>query len=154
MKADPTGPTLALRKLAAAPSPALFAGPPGSGKAQAAQDLANTLGVQLRRVDLRRLASPDIAETEKALDRLFDAARRDGAVLVFDEADALFGKRSDVRDAHDRYANTEANYLLARIEAHRGPTLVIAKSREALDPAVLRRLAVVIEFPAPRHPDK
>lgn len=154
MKADPRGRTLALRKLAAAPLPALFAGPPGSGKTQAAQDLANTLGVQLRRVDLRQLVSPDIAETEKAIDRLFDAAQRDGVVLVFDEADALFGKRSDVRDAHDRYANTEANYLLARIEAHRGPTIVIAKSCEALDPAVLRRLPVVIEFPAPKGPDK
>jgi SpoVK/Ycf46/Vps4 family AAA+-type ATPase len=154
MKAAPTKQAIALRKLASAPSPALFVGPPGSGKEQAAQEIARALAVDLRRVDLGQLVSHNMAETEKNIDRLFDAAARNGAVLIFDEADALFGKRTKVRDAHDRYANTEAGYLLAKIEAHRGAVIVTANSREALDPALVGRLEVAIEFHSPADSDK
>lgn len=154
MTAAPTDQAIALQKLVAAPSFALFVGPPGSGKTQAAQDLANKLGVDLRRVDLGRIVSAFIGETEKNLDALFDAAARDGAVLVFDEADALFGKRSEVKDAHDRYVNIEANYLLAKIEAHPGLAIVTANRRENLDPAFVRRLGSVIMFYPPTDPHK
>jgi len=145
----PTDRAAALRHLATSPSPALFVGPPGSGKAQAAQEIARARGVTLRRVDVDQLVSRYIGETEKNIDRLFDDAQRDGAVLVFDEADALFGKRTEVKDAHDRYANIEINYLLAKIEAHRGLAILTTSSRDAIDPAVLRRLGVVIEFHPP-----
>lgn len=154
MKATLAARTLALQKLVATPSSALFAGPRGSGKMQAAQELAATLGVDLRRIDLGQLASRYIGETEKNIDGLFDAAARDGAVLVFDEADALFGKRTDVREAHDRYANIEVNYLLARIEAHPGAAIVITSRRENLDPAFVRRLRTVIAFHPPTDPHK
>ncbi len=106
MKAASRGRTLALQKLVAAPSTALFAGPSGSGKMRAAQEIATLLGVDLRRIDLGQLASRYVGETEKNIDALFDTAARDGALLLFDEADALFGKRTDVRDAHDRYATS------------------------------------------------
>jgi SpoVK/Ycf46/Vps4 family AAA+-type ATPase len=144
--------TIALQELVAAPSSALFAGPRGSGKMQAAQEVASKLGVDLRRVDLGEVVSRYIGETEKNIDRLFEAAERDGAVLVFDEADALFGKRSEVRDAHDRYANLDVNYLLARIEAHPGMAIVTTNRRDNLDPAFVRRLRVVIEFHPPTDP--
>jgi len=149
MSATAADRTIALRKLAAAPGPALFIGPRGSGKTQAAQEIAGALGVDLRRVDLAALSSRYIGETEKNLNRLFDAAARDGALLIFDEADALFGKRTDVRDAHDRYANIEASDLLSKMEAHPGATIVAVDSREALDPAVVGRFGVVIEFHSP-----
>ena len=148
----PTDRTSSLRKLAAGRGSALFVGPRGSGKTQAAQEIAAALGVDLRRVDLGALASRHIGETEKNIDRLFEAATSDGAVLLFDEADAVFGKRTQVRDAHDRYANIEVNYLLAKIEAHGGLTILTANRREALDPAFLRRLRAVIEFPPPPDP--
>jgi SpoVK/Ycf46/Vps4 family AAA+-type ATPase len=154
MKAIPTDRTIALQKLGTAPSSALFAGPHGSGRTQAAQEIASTLGVDLRRVDLSQLVSPNIGETEKRIDALFDAAARDGAVLVFDEADALFGKRTKVHDAHDRYANIEANYLLAKIEAHLGAAIVTTNRRENLDPAFVRRLGAVIAFHLPTDPHK
>lgn len=154
MKGAPTDRTLALRKLVAAPSSALFVGPSGSGKMKAAQEIATALGVDLRRVDLVQLASRYIGETEKNIDALFDAAARDGAVLLFDEADALFGKRTEVRDAHDRYANIEVNYLLARIAAHPGVAIVTTSRRENLDPAFVRRLRMVIAFRPPTDPRK
>src|SRR5580693_7979195 len=130
MSATATDRIIALRRLIAAPGPALFIGPRGSGKTEAAREIAGALGVDLRRVDLATLSSRYIGETEKNLNRLFDAAARDGALLIFDEADALFGKRTDVRDAHDRYANIEASYLLSKIEAHPGATIVAVDSRE------------------------
>ncbi len=153
MKAIPTDRTIALQRLVAAPSSALFAGPRGSGKTQAAQEIASTLGVDLRRVDLGQLVGRSIGETEKNIDALFDAAARDGAVLIFDEADAVFGRRTEVRDAHDRYANIEINYLLAKIEAHSSVAIVATNRRENLDPAFVRRLGVVITFhpPIDRH---
>lgn len=146
MKANSRDRTLALKKLLAAPSSALFSGPNGSGKLLAAQEIATALGVELRRVDLAKLTSRYLGETEKNIDALFDAAERDGAVLFFDEADALFGKRTKVRDAHDRYANIEVSYLLARIEAHSGVTIIATSRRENIDPAFLRRLRIAISF--------
>ena len=135
-------------------APALFVGPPGSGKTLAAQDIASRLGVDLRRVDLGRIVSRDTAQTRKTIDALFDAAARDGAVLLLDAADALFAKRTEVRDAHDRDANIEVNYLLARIEAHRGLAILTTHRRETLDPAFVRRLGAIITFPPPPDPGK
>lgn len=149
MKATPASRNHDLRKLAAAPAPALFAGPRGAGKTRAAQDIADALGVELRRIDLSQLVSPYIGETEKNIDRLFDDTASAGVVLLLDEADALFGKRTEVRDAHDRYANTAADHLIARLEAHPGHAIVMARRREALDPAFVRRLRFVIDFPRP-----
>jgi len=145
----PQSHTDAIRKLAAAPGTALFAGPPGAGKTTAAQGLARDLGRELLRIDLSRVVSRYIGETEKNLDRIFADAESHGAVLLFDEADALFGKRTEVKDAHDRYANIAANYLLQKLEAYRGVAIVTTNRRQALDPAFLRRLRTIIEFPAP-----
>ena len=121
----------------------LFAGPPGTGKAMAAQALAQDLGLDLRRVDLSRIVSKYVDETEKALDRIFDAAPDRGEVLLFDEAEALFGKRTDIKDSHDRYANIEIDYLLAKIEAHHGPVILATNRKAAIDAAFLRRLRLV-----------
>jgi SpoVK/Ycf46/Vps4 family AAA+-type ATPase len=154
MKATPKDRAEALQRLVAAPSSALFVGPRSAGKTRAAQEIATALGVELRRIDLGQLHSRDIGETEKNIDALFDASERDGAVLLFDEADALFGKRSEVRDTHDRYANIEVSHLLARIEAHPRPIIVIARHGETLDPAFVRRLRVVIAFHPPGDPEK
>jgi len=99
---------------------ALFAGPSGTGKTLAAEVLANELELDLFRIDLSAVVSKYIGETEKNLRRVFDAAEEGGAILFFDEADALFGKRSEVKDSHDRYANVEISYLLQRMEAYRG----------------------------------
>jgi SpoVK/Ycf46/Vps4 family AAA+-type ATPase len=116
----------------------------------AAQALARELAAPLYRVDLAAVASKYIGETEKNLDRIFRAAERSGAILLFDEADALFGKRSEVKDSHDRYANIEVNYLLQRIEAFGGLAILSSNSKSAIDEAFLRRLRFVIEFPRPR----
>ncbi|MEN0064582.1 MAG: ATP-binding protein [Myxococcota bacterium] len=128
---------------------ALFAGPSGVGKTLAAEVIANDLGVDLFRVDLSAVVSKYIGETEKNLRRIFDAAEDGGSVLLFDEADALFGKRSEVRDSHDRYANIEVSYLLQRMEAHRGVTILTTNLRQALDSAFLRRIAFVLELTTP-----
>ena len=128
---------------------ALFAGVSGTGKTMAAEVLANSLRLNLYRIDLSAVVSKFIGETEKNLRRLFDAAEDGGAILFFDEADALFGKRSDVKDSHDRYANIEINYLLQRIEAYRGLAILATNMRSALDTAFLRRLRFVITFPFP-----
>lgn len=128
---------------------ALFAGESGTGKTMAAEVLANELDLNLYRIDLSAVVSKYIGETEKNLRRLFDAAEQGGAILLFDEADALFGKRSEVRDSHDRYANIEINYLLQRIEAFSGVALLATNMRTALDPAFLRRLRFVVTFPFP-----
>src|SRR4029453_6686369 len=98
----------------------LFAGPSGTGKTMAAEVIANALELVLYRIDLSQVVSKYIGETEKSLRRVFDAAEDGGAILLFDEADALFGKRSEVKDSHDRYANIEVSYLLQRMEAYRG----------------------------------
>ncbi|HEU5003843.1 MAG TPA: ATP-binding protein [Actinomycetota bacterium] len=128
---------------------ALFAGPSGTGKTLAAEVLANTLELDLYRIDLSQVVSKYIGETEKNLRRIFSAARGSGAVLLFDEADALFGKRSEVRDSHDRYANVEISYLLQAMESYRGLALLTTNMRQALDQAFLRRLRFVVSFPFP-----
>jgi ATPase family protein associated with various cellular activities (AAA)/winged helix domain-containing protein len=128
---------------------AMFAGPPGTGKTMTAQVLAKDLGLDLYRVDLSRVMSKYIGETEKNLSRLFDEAQASGAVLFFDEADALFGKRSEVRDAHDRYANVEIGYLLQRMEEHEGVAILATNRVGDLDEAFLRRFHFLLDFPMP-----
>ncbi|HVJ02799.1 MAG TPA: ATP-binding protein [Sphingomonas sp.] len=128
---------------------ALFAGESGTGKTMAAEVVAGALGLDLYRIDLSAVVSKYIGETEKNLARLFDAADLGGAVLLFDEADALFGKRSEVKDAHDRFANIEIDYLLQRIESYRGVAILTTNMKHALDPAFMRRLRFLVEFPYP-----
>jgi hypothetical protein len=128
---------------------ALFAGASGTGKTMAAEVLANDLRLDLYRIDLSQVVSKYIGETEKNLRRVFDAAEEGGAVLLFDEADALFGKRSEVKDSHDRYANIEVSYLLQRMEAYRGLAILTTNMRSALDTAFLRRLRFIVQFPFP-----
>ncbi len=127
----------------------LFSGPSGTGKTLAAEVLATELRLDLYRVDLSQVVSKYIGETEKNLRRVFDAAENGGSILLFDEADALFGKRSEVKDAHDRYANVEVSYLLQRMEAYRGLAILTTNLPEALDQAFLRRLAFIVRFPFP-----
>ena len=127
----------------------LFAGDSGTGKTCAAEAIANEAGLDLYRVDLALTVSKYIGETEKNLRRLFDAAEARGAVLLFDEADALFGKRSDVKDSHDRYANIEVAYLLQRIDSYRGLAILTTNMKGALDRAFLRRLRFIVNFPFP-----
>jgi len=128
---------------------ALFAGPSGTGKTLAAEVLANRLRLDLYRIDLSQVVSKYIGETEKNLRRVFDAAQQAGSCLLFDEADALFGRRSEVKDSHDRYANIEVGYLLQRMEAYRGLAILTTNMKESLDPAFLRRLRFVVDFPFP-----
>ena len=127
----------------------LFAGASGTGKTLAAEVLANELRLDLYRVDLAGVVSKYIGETEKNLAQLFDRAEGTGVVLLFDEADALFGKRSEVRDSHDRYANIEVSYLLQRMEAYRGLAILTTNQKTALDPAFTRRLRYIVTFPFP-----
>ncbi len=128
---------------------ALFAGESGTGKTMAAVMIANALRLNLYRIDLSAVVSKYIGETEKNLRRLFDAAESGGAILFFDEADALFGKRSEVKESHDRYANIEINYLLQRMEAYRGLAILATNMKSALDVAFMRRLRFIINFPFP-----
>jgi hypothetical protein len=128
---------------------ALFSGPSGTGKTFAAEVLANTFERPLYRVDLGLLVSKYIGETEKNLNALFDAANDRDIVLLFDEADSLFGKRGEVKEARDRYANMEVSHLLSRIERHQGPCILTSNLRQHLDPAFARRFQMVIEFPRP-----
>ncbi len=128
---------------------ALFAGVSGTGKTLAAEVLARELRLDLYRVDLSQVVSKYIGETEKNLRRVFDAAEGGGAILLFDEADALFGKRSEVKDSHDRYANIEVSYLLQRMETYRGLAILTTNLKNTLDSAFLRRLRFVISFPFP-----
>jgi hypothetical protein len=128
---------------------ALFAGASGTGKTLAAEVIAGELELDMYRIDLAGVVSKYIGETERNLRRVFDAAEEGGALLVFDEADALFGKRSEVKDSHDRYANIEVNYLLQRIEDYRGVAILATNQRHALDEAFLRRLRLIVRFPFP-----
>jgi hypothetical protein len=127
----------------------LFWGESGTGKTLAAEVLANELGLALYRIDLSAVVSKYIGETEKNLRTLFDTAEDSGAILLFDEADALFGKRSEVKDSHDRYANIEVSYLLQRMEAYSGLAILTTNHKAALDPAFQRRLRFVVQFPFP-----
>lgn len=128
---------------------ALFAGPSGTGKTMAAEIVANELGLDLYKIDLAGVVSKYIGETEKNLDKIFTAAEHANAILFFDEADALFGKRTDVSDAHDRYANIEVSYLLQKMEQYEGITILATNLRDNMDEAFIRRLAFSIFFPFP-----
>ena len=128
---------------------ALFAGESGTGKTLAAEVLARELQLDLYRIDLSAVVSKYIGETEKNLRRVFDAAEDSGAILLFDEADALFGKRSEVKDSHDRYANIEVSYLLQRMELYRGLAILTTNLKQSLDVAFQRRLRFVVNFPFP-----
>jgi SpoVK/Ycf46/Vps4 family AAA+-type ATPase len=132
----------------------LFAGPPGTGKTMAADVLAGTLGVDLYRIDLSTVVSKYVGETEKNLARIFDEARTSNAILFFDEADALFGKRTQVRDAHDRYANVEVGFLLQRMEAYEGLVILATNLRKNLDEAFVRRLHFAVDFALPGLDDR
>ena len=128
---------------------ALFTGESGTGKTMAAEVIAGDLRLNLYRIDLSAVVSKYIGETEKNLRRLFDAAEQGGAILFFDEADALFGKRSEVKDSHDRYANIEINYLLQRMETFSGLAILATNMKTALDAAFMRRLRFVVNFQFP-----
>ena len=128
---------------------ALFVGASGTGKTMAAEVLAHSLRLDLYRIDLSQVVSKYIGETEKNLRKVFDAAEGGAAILLFDEADALFGKRSEVKDSHDRYANVEVSYLLQRMEAYRGLAILTTNMKAALDVAFMRRIRFVVQFPFP-----
>jgi hypothetical protein len=132
----------------------LFSGPPGTGKTMAAEVVANELQMDLYRIDLSAVVSKYIGETEKNLSRIFHEAEHSDVILFFDEADALFGKRSEVKDAHDRYANIEINYLLQQIETYEGLAILATNMRQHLDEAFLRRMQVVVEFPMPGYEER
>jgi hypothetical protein len=127
----------------------LFAGTSGTGKTMAAEVLARELRLDLYRIDLSAVISKYIGETEKNLRRVFDAAEIGGVVLLFDEADALFGKRTEVKDSHDRHANVEVSYLLQRMEAYRGLSVLTTNLKTSLDQAFLRRIRFIVQFPFP-----
>ncbi len=128
---------------------ALFSGPPGTGKTLAAQIMAHVLGIDVYRIDLSTVVSKYIGETEKNLERIFTEASQSNAILFFDEADTIFGKRSEVKDAHDRYANIEVGYLLQRMENYNGVAILATNLRANLDEAFTRRLQFIINFPFP-----
>ena len=132
---------------------ALFTGPSAADKLVAAQKIAAELGRDLHVVDLNQLVDKYIGETEKHLESVLAAAEHANTVLLFDESDALFGKRTDVRDAHDRYANVETSYLLQRIEEYKGIAILATNLRQELDPALVRRFAFALHFPAPDKSD-
>ena len=132
----------------------LFAGPPGTGKTMTAEILAVQLDMPMYRIDLSQVVNKYIGETEKNLKRLFDVADMADTVLFFDEADALFGRRTEVRDAHDRYANLEVSYLLERMERFKGLAILATNRRKDLDEAFVRRLRYILEFPLPDAPQR
>jgi SpoVK/Ycf46/Vps4 family AAA+-type ATPase len=132
----------------------LLAGPSGTGKTLAAEVLAADLGLDLYKVDLSAVVSKWIGETEKNLGKVFDAAQAAELVLFFDEADALFGKRSEVSDAHDRYANIEVSYLLQRLETYDGLVVLATNFQRNIDQAFLRRVSVSVEFTPPDEPQR
>jgi len=128
---------------------ALFAGPPGTGKTMAAEIIADALDLELYKIDLSSIISKYIGDTEKNLSRIFDEAETSNAILFFDEADALFSKRSEVKDSHDKHANVETSYLLQRIEAYQGIVILATNFKRNLDEAFVRRLHFLIDFPFP-----
>ncbi len=133
---------------------ALFSGPSGTGKTMAAEIIAGELGLDLFKIDLSQTVSKYIGETEKNLDRIFRAAENANAILFFDEADALFGKRSEVKDAHDRFANIEVGYLLQKMDEYQGIAILATNLRQNMDEAFIRRLQVVVEFPFPGEAER
>ena len=146
--ADAAGPGAASRHAPAQSGvTALFVGSDRVARENAAAALANELGVDVYRVDLGKLVSKYIGETEKNLRRVFAAAEEAGAVLLFDEADALFGKRTDVKDAHDRYANIEVGHLLERLESFTGVAILATNTKSNIDPAFVRRIRYIVDLP-------
>jgi SpoVK/Ycf46/Vps4 family AAA+-type ATPase len=133
---------------------AIFTGQGATTKRIAIQAIANDVGLDLYHVDLSAVVSKYISETEKNLNRLFDAAEGSGAILFFDEADALFGKRSEVKDSHDRYTNLEISPLLQRMEAYRGLAILATNMKSSLDSAFLRRLRFIVNFPVPKASER
>jgi hypothetical protein len=132
----------------------LFAGPSGTGKTMSAQIIANDLGVDVYKIDLSQVVSKYIGETEKNLHQIFATAQATNVILFFDEADALLAKRSDVKDAHDRYANLEVAYLLQKMEEYEGITILATNLRRNIDDAFARRIRFIVEFPAPSEADR
>jgi len=126
---------------------ALFAGPSGTGKTKAVKALAAEIGLDVYRIDLAAVVNKYIGETEKNLVRVLETADAKDVILFFDEADALFGQRTEIRDAHDRYTNVDTNYLLQRIEQYSGLVILASNSKKHLDQALLHRVRFVIEFP-------
>ena len=133
---------------------ALFSGSSGTGKTMASQVIACQLDLDIYRVDLSQVMDKFIGETEKKLSQLFDETHRSGAILFFDEGDALFGKRSEVNDAHDRYANVEIGYLLQRMEEHDGIVILATNRKQDMDEAFTRRFDVMIDFPMPNEKER
>jgi SpoVK/Ycf46/Vps4 family AAA+-type ATPase len=133
---------------------ALFVGPSGTGKTLAAGWIATKLGLPLYRVDLASVTSKYIGETEKNLAQLLARAEQAEVVLLFDEADSLFGKRTDVKEANDRFANAQTNYLLQRIESFDGITVLTSNSKSRFDSAFMRRLDLIVDFPSPGHEER
>ena len=138
-----------IKSLPGAGITALFTGPSGTGKTMASEVLARDLHLPLYRIDLTQVVSKYIGETEKNLSRIFAEAPGSGAILFFDEADALFGKRSEVKDSHDRYANIEVSYFLQRVEEYRGLVILAAKAPPEWPPALPPRIGFVVEFSLP-----
>jgi len=132
----------------------LFSGPSGTGKIKAAEVIANELRLDLYRIDLSAAVGKYMGETEKNLNRLFDTTQASKTILFLDEGDALFGKRSEVKDAHDRYANIEVGYLLERMEDYDGMVILATNLKTNIDPAFVRRLRFIIEFPRPSVEDR
>src|SRR5438477_4923405 len=133
---------------------ALFAGESGTGKTMAAEVIANELGVGLHRIDLSAVVSKWVGETQKHLQQLFNAADDSNGILFFDEADALFGKRTEVQHSQDRFANIEINFLLQRLESYRGLAILATNMKEALDKAFLRRLRFIVHFAVPGQKER
>src|SRR5207244_1667079 len=127
----------------------LFAVPSGTGKTMTADVIANDLGLDLYKIDLSTVVSKYIGETEKNLEKIFRAAHSSNAILFFDEADALFGKRSEVKDAHDRYANIEVAYLLQKMDEHEGAVILASNLSKNIDDAFSRRMHYIVDFPLP-----
>lgn len=128
---------------------ALFVGPSGTGKTMAAEIIAHELRLDMYKIDLSMVVSKYVGETEKNLNKIFEGTKESNAILFFDEADALFGKRSEVKDSHDRYANIEINYLLQRMEEHEGVVILATNQGKNMDPAFVRRMHFIAEFSFP-----
>jgi SpoVK/Ycf46/Vps4 family AAA+-type ATPase len=133
---------------------ALFSGPPGTGKTMICTLLAKELGMELYRIDLSQVVNKYIGETEKNLGRVFDEAARGQVMLLFDEADSIFSKRTEVKSSNDRYANLEVNYLLQRMEGHEGIVVMTTNAESSIDRAFLRRIRFRVRFPAPTDADR
>ena len=129
----------------------LFAGPPGTGKTMAAQVISNELGLEIYRVDLSKIVSKYIGETEKNLREVFDSAKRSNVILLFDETDAILGKRTEVKDSHDKNANMETSYLLQKMEEYDGITIMTTNFTENIDKAFFRRISYVVHFTMPDY---